>query len=364
MVMPTKNLFAVMGLQCGADERQIRNAYRRLAKKLHPDLNPGNPRAGERFKEIAQAYWVLSDPHRRKAYLDANPDVRKEAFESWDADIAGESNLADMAARTKPEAGKDILVRLHLTLEELAAGVMKKVKIRRRQNCVACEGTGIAGAAKSAICPVCRGTGEVPDFIGVGKGDNGGSMPCRKCGGTGVKALSACSVCSGRGQLLEDISINVGVPPGSADREKVVVKDQGHEGYLGGKSGDLRVIIRQKEHPYFVRRGDDLNYYCTVTLSQWLEGCELHVPSLDGPIALKIKSGATPEGALKVRGRGMPQKDGGRGDIIVKYSLSVPEKLSKKQLSLLKRLEETGGFSSRLDERGWCPRDLEKKAAD
>ena len=358
MSAPEKNLFAVLGLDGGAEERQIRGAYRRLAKKLHPDLNPNNPLAGEQFKEVAHAYWVLSDPIRKQVYLEANPHLYKEVFKTRGDDAPFGAGSAVQAPKDVPEAGKDILVRLRLSLEELAEGAIKKVKIRRWQRCLVCEGTGIAGGARSEICPGCRGKGEVPDFI------SGGSMPCRKCGGTGVRALSACSSCAGRGQVLEDVSITVGVPPGSDDQEKIVVKGHGHEGYLGGKSGDLRVIIKQKDHPYLARRGSDLYYHCTITLSQWLNGCELQVPTLNSPVALRIAANAVPEGALKIRGRGIPRKDGGRGDLIVKYSLCTPKKLSRKQLSLLKRLEMSDGFSPRLDEQGFSRREVEDKTTN
>ncbi len=362
--MPIKNLYSVLGIGYNVDERQVREAYRRLAKKFHPDLNPGNPKAGERFKEIAHAYWVLSDPQRRKAYLNANPFIREERYKARQDSTPFETDQTRDTSQTEPSEGKNILVRLYLTLEELADGVMKKVKIRRRQSCPDCDGTGVEGGAKGGVCPVCRGSGEVPDFLaGDQKGSNG-SIPCRKCGGTGIQPLKACRVCEGRGHDLRDISITVGIPPGSQDQGKVVVKGQGHEGLFGGKSGDLRVIILQKEHPYFLRQGDDLIYQSAITFTQWLEGCEMKVPTLNGPISLRINPGGMPEGTLKVRGRGMPKNGKGRGDLIVKYHLCKPNKLNRKQLTLLKRLEATDGFSLPLDEQGWCCRDLKNHPKD
>ena len=353
MLMPEKNLFSMLGLKFGSDEHRVRGAYRRMAKKYHPDLNPDNPQAGERFKEIAYAYWILSDPQRKKAYLDANPFLHEDFFRGSAEEVA----KTPRTAKVKRQDGKDILVRMYLTLEELAEGVMKKVKIRRRQSCTACEGTGIAGGAKSGICPVCRGSGHVPDFIGSG-GDKD-TISCRKCGGTGMRALEACSTCEGRGQNIYDVFITVGIPPGSGDQEKIVVRGQGHEGHPGTKPGNLRVVIKQKDHPYFERHGDDLDYCCSLTFLQWLEGVQLRVPSLNGrPIALKIEPCATPEGALKVRGRGMPRKKSGRGDLVVKYGLCVPGNLDKKQKNLLKRLEATDGFTPELDEQGWCRRNV------
>lgn len=362
--MAQKNLYAILGVDVDADERRIREVYRSLAKKFHPDLNPGNPKANERFKEIAHAYWVLSDLQRKKAYLDANPFIQYEKGRSWKDEFSSADYRAEEFARTVPKEGRDILVRLYVSLEELSEGVMKKVTIRRRQSCPDCGGTGIQGGAKGGICPACQGKGEVPDFMTGGKSGNSRSIPCRKCGGSGTQPMKACRVCNGKGQDLRDVSITVGVPPGSQDQGKVVVKGQGHEGQFGGNAGDLRVIIVQKEHPYFLRKGDDLIYQSAITFTQWLEGCEMKIPTLNGTVSLRINPGVLPDGTLKIRGRGMPKTSGGRGDIIVKYNLCKPGKLNRKQLALLKRLEATEGFSPQLDERGWCIREAAKTVKD
>ncbi|TKJ36941.1 hypothetical protein CEE37_14605 [candidate division LCP-89 bacterium B3_LCP] len=355
--MPDKNLFNLLGLSLGAPQRKVREAYRQLAKKYHPDLNPDNPHTAERFKEIAHAYWVLSDPARRKSYEDLNPHLRAETHRHQSTRTYRKDTPKE-TSRQGPREGKDILVRLYVTLEELAEGVMRKVKIRRRQPCAECESTGIAGGAAGGICPVCKGSGDVPDFTHR-SGSRRDSIPCRKCGGSGLQAMKACQNCEGRGQILADITITVGVPPGSDDKEKIVVKSQGHQGFMGGKSGDLKVVIVQKEHPYFERKNGDLIYHCNVTFTQWLQGCELQAPSLNGPIALKLEPRKIPEGVLKVPGRGMPDKDGGKGDLVVKYSLAIPNELNRKQISLLKRLESTKGFSPAIDDKGWCKRATE-----
>lgn len=362
--MPEKDLFALLGLDCSAGDRQIREAYRRLAKKLHPDVNPGNPTAGEQFKEIAHAYWILSDSQRKKAYLDANSWSRSNSTEGKPRHNEPRQSPQSESVDSETQAGKDITIRLHLTLEELSEGVVKKVKIHRRQGCASCEGTGIAGGVKGGLCPACRGGGVVPDFIRAnGNGDNG-TIPCRKCGGTGVQPMQACSVCEGRGHNLDEVFISVGIPPGSSEKNKVLVKGQGHDGHRGGKAGDLRVIIDQKEHPYLTRHGDDLVYQSHITLTQWLQGCELPVPSLKKSVILKIEPGGLPSGTLKIRGRGMPREGGGFGDLIVKYDLRRPRELNKKQLQLLKRLEATGGFCPNLDSKGWCARKPESEPQD
>ncbi len=352
------NLFAVLGIDINADEKQIKDAYRKLAKQYHPDLNPDDPRADENFKDIAHAYWILSDPGRRRAYLQANPSLRSSRQRPADFKDVFASAKSGNKAKSPTKNGKDILVRLYVTLEEISKGTTKKVKLRRRESCDSCRGTGIYGGAQGGICPACRGTGEVPDLVGS-PGGSTGTLSCRKCGGSGFQAMKACPECSGSGSRSREITISVGVPPGTAENETILVKGQGHQAKFGGSPGDLRVIICQKDHPYLERRRQDLIYTCSITFTQWLEGCELQIPSLNGPLSLKIKPRGTPEGVLKIHGRGLPKADGSWGDLIVKYSLCVPEKLSVKQKLLLKTLESTRGFAPHLDEHGWCPRKAE-----
>lgn len=354
--MAEEDLYAVLGLQRGAGSHRIREAYRRLAKALHPDLNPGNPGAGERFKEVVRAYWVLSDQQRRETYLKATLHCR------FDAD-SPEKNTSDIRTepkvyRTKsePESGRDVLIRMPLTLEEIGSGVMKKVKIRRQCCCAQCQGSGIAGDVADQSCPVCKGTGQVPNLMDLSARGPQRWISCRKCAGTGMKALITCQSCAGRGLQIKETFVTIGIPPGSNDRDKIVVKGQGHDGILGGKPGDLKVILQQKPHPYLERNGADLIYRCPVTFLQWLEGDELLVPSLQGPISLNLERGSRPTGTLKVRGRGLPRSNGERGDLLVQYRLCVPEQVSRRQKQLLKRLESTPGFSPKSDSRGWYPR--------
>lgn len=354
--MAEEDLYAVLGLQRGADSHRIREAYRRLAKALHPDLNPGNPGAGERFKEVVRAYWVLSDQQRRESYLKAT------LYYHFDP-VSPERNPSNLRTkpkvyrtRSEPEMGRDILIRLSLTLEEIAGGVMKKVKIRRLCCCAECRGSGIAGNVADQSCPVCKGTGQVPNLTDLSARGSRRWIPCRKCAGTGMRTLIICHTCAGRGQQIKETLVTIGIPPGSNDRDKIVVKGQGHDGTLGGEPGDLKVIVQQKAHPYLERNGADLIYRCPVTFLQWLEGDELQVPSLRGAISLKLEPGGKPSGTLKVRGRGLPKPDGERGDLLVQYYLCVPERISRKQMQIMKRLESTPGFSPKSDSRGWYPR--------
>lgn len=356
--MTEKNHFQVLGIPSTTTERQIKDAYRALAKKFHPDVNPGNPVASEQFKEIAHAYWILSDPERKNAYLKTevfseNATPRKRPNTSQRDPSSSQPRVQ------KSREGKDIIVRMSLTLEELGEGVLTKVKFRRKESCNSCEGTGISGGATSTLCPACHDKGEVPDLIHNEARRTGSLMTCRKCGGSGLQPMKACPQCHGCGQTQHDVAINVGIPPGSTAEERIVVKGQGHEGNLGKKSGNLCVIINQKPHPYLERQGDDLSYECKITFLQWLEGGELKIPTLNGPVSLTLAERGAPEGTLKVGGKGMPKKNGDLGDLIVKYRLCVPSNLTRRQRSLLKKLETTEGFNLHHDERGFLCRSID-----
>ncbi|RJP79556.1 MAG: J domain-containing protein [Candidatus Zixiibacteriota bacterium] len=326
--MTAKDPYGVLGLPRGASDQQIRDAYRKLAKALHPDRHSGDARASERFKDVAAAYQLLNHPQRRDAYL------RSVGWSPPDPPPARNHGSSPAA-----EAGRDVAVRLTLTLEEAAAGASRKVIIKRKGCCTACGGTGRYGGEGSA-CPACRGTGRVPDLTASG----GADLPCRKCGGRGTFAPASCPACAGLGRLTAETPLTVTLPPGIAAGARIVIRGQGHEDAPGGPPGDVVVTVEVKDHPHLQRRGADLVWRCRLTLTQWLEGVTLRVPSLNGMLSLKLDPGAKPEGVLKLRGRGLPQPDGSRGDLLVEYRLAVPETLSPKQKALLKKLEGTEGF--------------------
>jgi molecular chaperone DnaJ len=337
--------YSTLNLPWGADEDQIRKAYRRLARGCHPDVNPDDPSAGERFKEINAAYQVLSDAVQREAYLQRH-SFANELRASW---RDGSTRSETPAYSPKPpssQPGQDILVKLFVSLEDLVSGVSRKIGVKRRGACPTCAGRGQVGGA----CASCKGTGRVPDLLHTG---NVQMISCRKCHGSGTLNPSACGVCAGNGHLTTESNVTVGVPPGAADQSLILIKGQGHGGSPGQPSGDLKVTLYQKEHSYLVRQGDDLLYRCRISLSQWLAGAELRVPSLEGPVSLKIEPGSKSESMLRVRDRGLPDPAGVRGDLLVHYRVHLPATLTRKQLALLKKLEESPGFTPERDEQGF-----------
>jgi molecular chaperone DnaJ len=328
-----KDLYETLGLPWGADEAQIRKAYRRLARACHPDVSPDDPQAAERFKEISAAYRMLSDSKFKDFFTQRREDAKAEnKFE-----------------QPGPEVSRDIHVRLYVTLEELDSGVSRKIRVKRRGLCPTCSGQRHTGGS----CPACRGTGHLPDLLHPASGR---MIPCRKCNGSGLLNPSPCSLCSGTGSLFSESTVTVGVPPGAQDQSQILVKSQGHDGTPGNPVGDLKVTVCIKEHPYLIRQDCDLIYRCRISLSQWLNGTDLRVPSLEGPLTLKLDPGSKPEGVLRVRRRGLPGPDGVRGNLLVQYRLCVPETLNRKQIALLIKLENSPGFIPELDEKGFNPR--------
>ncbi len=342
-----EDLYAVLGLTQGADDHQIKEAYRRLAKSFHPDVNRSDANAAERFKVIAAAYRILTDPRLREKYSPR----RHGSFESAFADRLRRTQERDAVQNPPPHPNSSpashITIKLHLTLEELAKGVTRKIKFKRRVHCPICSGIGMVREDNGA-CDACRGTGKVPDLTAA-SGRSPSLIACRRCGGTGKRGKVLCFNCLGQRQIEVDSVVNVAVPPGADSEMSILIKGQGHEDDLNKTSGDIRVILVEKDHPHLKRSGADLVHSCRLTLTQWLEGTILRVPSLEETISLKLAPGLKPEGCLKVRGRGMPRADGSRGDLLVKYRLCVPRKLNRKQQSLLKRLEATQGFHPEME---------------
>jgi molecular chaperone DnaJ len=342
-----KDPYSTLGLPPDADEGQIRKAYRRLAREHHPDVNPDDPSAAERFKEISAAYRLLADPDQRQAYLcrhDPTPDFKTVWQEA--ASRPAPAPAPKESTETVASPGQDVQVRLFVTLEDLVSGVSRKIRVKRRAACPTCTGRGSVGSS----CPSCRGSGRVPDLLAAGSGR---LILCRKCSGTGSQNPSACGVCAGTGHLTSESAITVGVPPGAEDQSLIVIKGQGHEGLPGRPAGDLKVTVCVKNHAYLIRQGTDLIYRCRISLCQWLSGLEVRAPSLEGCLSLKIEPGSKSEGTLRVRSRGLPDAGGSRGDLLVQYKLALPSTLNRKQAALLKKLEETPGFNPPRDEEGF-----------
>ncbi len=319
---------------------EIKKAYRRLAVKYHPDKNPGDQTAEEKFKEIGHAYEVLSDDQKRAAY----DRYGHAAFQNAGAGAAGPggfhdpmdvfremfrgSGFEEFFGQAGPQHGNDLRYDLELTLEEAAAGVEKEIKYRRAAPCAACHGTGAAPGSKRQTCPTCRGAGQVV----ASRGFFSVRQTCPHCHGQGTLIAHPCGQCGGAGRVEETAKLKVRVPPGVDSGQKLRSNGGGEAGAPGAPAGDLYIFLHVRDHELFQRDGDDL--HCTIPIKFTLAslGGPLDVPTLTGKAQLKIPPGTQSGTQLRLRGRGMPSLRGaGPGDQYVRVEIEVPKKLTAEQ---------------------------------
>ena len=331
-----KDFYQILGVDENANEHDIRKAYRKLARKWHPDVNPGNEAAAEKFKQIAQAYDTLSDSKKRVGY-----DQSKKFGGSGDGFFQGASqgsmNFQDIFSDMfggqtqsrhqgkRSEKGRDIQVQMTVELQEAMEGCEKTLKIDRRVTCSTCRGAGEVYSSKSRLCGQCHGAGKVDlSFGGIGM-----DQPCPKCSGNGQVNTSSCVSCHGQGLNMEKNTIRVRVPAGFKDGKRLKVAKKGEGGKTGGSPGDLFIKVNISKHALFDRTGNDLYLSVPIDVAEWLAGTMIEIPLLDGDKKLvKIPVGFPLEKKLRVRGHGMPSDHGhGRGDLFVKIELLSPQSL-------------------------------------
>ena len=367
--MAGRDYYEVLGVARTATEDEIKKAYRKLAFESHPDRNPGDKSAEGRFKEATEAYEVLRDAEKRAQYNrfgKSGPggasggggfDVSGSGFDLADAlrafmrDFGGDSGFEDLfggagGARgtRRPTQGSDLQVRLRLTLEEIASGVEKKIRVKHQRTCKTCEGKGGEG---ETTCPQCQGRGQVRRVQQSIFGQFVNVSVCPQCGGEGRTVREKCKTCGGAGRVSESDTIAVKVPPGVANGNFIPIRDMGDAGPRGGPSGDLIVLIEEKPHPLFERDGDDLHLEVQVPYSIMALGGTVTVPTLAGAAApLEIPSGTLGGAKVKLRGKGLPGLRGGHGDLVAHLRVQVPSRIAgdeKKLLEQLKRIESERG---------------------
>ena len=338
-----KDYYKVLGVSENATEKEITRAYRRLAKRYHPDANPG---AEERFKEVSAAYDVLGDADKRKEYDEvrrlgplgnpfagaggsAGPRGFTTNFGAEDlGDLLG--NLFGRGGRTATrtrmgaQRGDDLEAELHLSFQDAVEGVTTTVNVTSDAACSTCGGTGAAPGTSQVICPACGGQGVVAENQGLFSF----SQPCAECRGTGMRVESPCPGCQGSGLVRRPRQVKVRIPPGVDDGQRIRVKGRGGAGHNGGPSGDLFVVVRVRPHELFGRKGRNLTLSAPVTFAEAALGATIKVPTLDGPVSLRIPPGTRSGRTFRVRGHGIPAANGRRGDLLVTVEVAVPERLS------------------------------------
>jgi molecular chaperone DnaJ len=348
-----RDCYEVLGVGRDADEEALKRAFRKLALKYHPDRNPGDKEAEERFKELNAAYSVLSDPERRAAYdrfgwaafeQGAGPggfDFGAAGFEDILGDLFGDFfGTGRGRGRQRVRRGQDLQYRLDVTFQEAAAGCEKTFTIPRLSPCETCNGQGAKPGTSAKACAQCRGTGQIrfqQGFFSIAK-------TCGACNGQGTVIPNPCTDCGGQGMQRMQHTLSVKIPAGVDTGSRLKLRNEGESGGPGGQPGDLYILIQVEDHPLFVREGLDVVCDVPVSFAQAALGTELEVPTLDGKAKVKVPAGTQSGHLVRLRGRGMPELGGyGRGDEVVRIVVETPRKLSPRQRELLQEFARLSG---------------------
>lgn len=364
--MSKRDYYDVLGVARGASENELKKAYRKLAMECHPDRNPDDPAAEERFKQVSEAYAVLSDPDKRARYdRFGHAGVGGPGGGGPGADFGDLGNFGDLfndlfgdifgggggrggSRRGRGQRGADLRYNLEISLDDVLNGCEPRLKIPRMNRCGTCSGTGAAEGSRPSRCGRCEGTGQLvfqQGFFRVNR-------PCDACGGAGEVISNPCATCRGAGRVEGQQTIQVKVPPGIDEGARLRVTGEGEAGVAGGPPGDLYVVMVLREHPLFRREGTDLHIEVPVAFVHAALGGEIEVPTLDGKVSLAIPEGTQSGRVLRLRGKGLPplqprldpaQLAKMRGDLYVKVFVEVPTKLNARQRELLEEFAAQSG---------------------
>ncbi|MGA9116302.1 MAG: molecular chaperone DnaJ [Bacteroidota bacterium] len=366
-----RDYYQILGVERSASQEEIKKAYRKMALRHHPDRNPGNKEAEERFKEAAEAYEVLGDPEKRKRYdqyghegmrgTDFRPftdvnDIFSAFRDIFDGgfggtifeEVFGGSRGRSAGRRAGPSQGSDLKIRLRLTLEEITAGVEKTLKVKKWIPCSSCRGSGAGSSAGAAPCPACGGRGEVRQVSRNVWGQYVSISPCRNCGGEGTVIQHPCASCGGEGRVQGEGVVKVAVPAGVAEGNYLSLRGEGNAGRRGGAPGDILVVMEEETHPVFSRNGDDVVLDLLISFPEAALGAEVEVPTLTGRAKLKIEQGTQSGRVLRMREKGIPRLNSyGRGDMLVRVNVWTPTRLGPQERQLLKQLAHADNLSPR-----------------
>jgi molecular chaperone DnaJ len=347
------DLYFILEVDRTASVNDIKRAFRRLARRLHPDINPGDRHAEERFKRITEAYDILSDPMKREFYdvngfytegvLEGNGSQSSWgfSFQGFNFTRTGGLDFSDIfgqairVERREPERGPDLEHAVALSFEDSFKGRTTRINLIRMDACEGCGGSGQQSGSREAACPGCGGKGKTTRA----KGHLQFTVTCSDCGGTG-RSITRCGECEGEGRMPKTESIDVDIPPGVASGSRVRVAAKGHAGRFGGSPGDLYVVVNVREHPYFKRVGDNIHCWLPLSVTEATLGTKVEVPTIDGHAMVRIPPGTQPGQTLRMRGRGAPSllNPGLRGDQYVEVKVIIPRIADERSKQILKEL--------------------------
>ena len=358
-----RDYYEVLGVSKGASDDEIKKAYRKLAKKYHPDMNPDNKEAEAKFKEVNEAYEVLSNPEKRSKYdqfghAGVDPNFGAGGFgggfDMGDIDLGDifgsffgggfGGGYSGQQRANAPQKGESLRANLTISFEEAAFGCEKEIELNRTETCSDCHGSGCQPGTTAETCPDCRGTGVVRIQRGGGGFAFSSTAPCTRCRGTGRLIHSPCRSCGGEGSVRKKQRIKVTIPAGIDNGQAVSLRGQGNAGKNGGPAGDLIVGVRIKPHPQFQREGTTVLYEQPVSFYQAAMGAELEIPTIDGKVKYTLPAGTQTGTTFRLRGKGIPSLQGrGRGDQYVTVKVQVPTNLTTEQREALRAFGEAMG---------------------
>jgi len=363
--MSKRDYYEILEVSKDASEAEIKKAYRKMALKFHPDKNPGDHTAEEKFKEAAQAYEVLSDPQKRERYNRYGHDgvnsqgggMSMDDIFSHFGDIFGGAfgggfsggfggGFGGGGTRRRVNRGSNLRVKVKLSLDEIANGVEKKIKVSKYVKCEPCSGTGAQHGSSYSNCHTCHGSGQVTRVTNTFLGQMQTTSTCPSCGGEGRSITQKCTSCGGDGIVRGEEVISINIPAGVADGMQLSVSGKGNAGARSGINGDLIIIIEEKEHEDLVRDGNNLIFEKYISFPEAVLGCQVEVPTLEGKARITLEPGIQSGKVLRLKGKGLPSVERyGKGDLLVNINVWTPEKVSKEEKAILEKLADSPNFS-------------------
>lgn len=361
-----KDYYEILNVSKDASQDEIKSSFRRLAKKYHPDLNPNDKEAEQRFKEINEAYEVLSDPEKRRRYDTFGPegvngqagygqgfggfgDIFEDIF-----DIFGDGFGQTTSKRRGPVRGADLRYNLDLEFKEAVFGTEKEIQIRKSEPCRTCDGSGVKPGSQKETCSKCNGSGEVRYAQQTPFGQFVRVATCDQCDGTGEFIKEKCNTCSGTGKEIRNKKIKIKVPAGVDTGSIISVRGEGEVGERGGLPGDLFIYINVKEHSIFKRKGNDIYFTIPITFTDAALGAEIEIPTLEGKESFTIPEGTQTGTKFRLKNRGVSNVKGvGKGDLYFKVEVKVPKKLTEKQKELLREFAKISGENHKDGKKGF-----------
>jgi molecular chaperone DnaJ len=366
--MEKRDYYEVLGVSKNATEVELKKAYRQMAIKFHPDKNPGNKEAEEKFKEAAEAYEVLSNPEKRQKYDQfghaglgnsagfSGAGMNMDDIFSHFGDIFGDMFGGGFNSRgqrsRRVNKGSNLRVKVKLSLEEIANGVEKKIKVNKYVSCSTCSGTGAKGGSSYTKCSTCHGSGHVTRVTSTFLGQMQTSSTCPQCGGEGQTITDKCNTCFGNGIVKGEEVIPLNIPAGVAEGMQLSVSGKGNAAARGGINGDLIIVIEEIEHPQLIRDSENLLYEHYITFSEAALGTSIEVPTIEGKARVKIEAGTQAGKVLRLKGKGLPSLNSyHRGDLLVNINVWTPQVLSKEEKAILEKLQNSPNFKPHPDKK-------------